>query len=155
MELVLLADHQEAVPVVARWYYDEWGHQVPGSSYATTCDGLRGKLNRDRPPVPIIAVNGRTPIGAAQLKIREMDIFPDREHWLGGVYVAPEARGHGLASKLAARIADIARSFGIDTLYLQTERPDGGLYARLGWRPIERVHHHGMDVLVMARALRD
>ena len=154
MELVLLADHQEAVPVVARWYHDEWGYQVPDSSYAKACEGLRAELNRDRPPLSVVAVDGRTPIGAAQLKIREMDIFPDREHWLGGVYVADEARGHGTAAKLATRIADIARSFGIGTLYLQTERHDGGLYASLDWHPVERTHYRGPEVLVMAKELR-
>jgi hypothetical protein len=35
------------------------------------------------------------------------------------------------------------------TFYLQTERHDGGLYARLGWQPLEEVHYHGVDVLVM------
>ena len=154
MELMLLADHREAMPVDARWYYDAWGHEIPDNSYAKVRESLRGRMNRDKPPLSIIAVNGDTPIGAAQLKIREMDTYPDREHWLGNVYVLPQARGHGLAATLAAKIADIATSFGIDTLYLQTERSDGGLYARLGWRPIERVHRHGMDVLVMARELR-
>jgi GNAT superfamily N-acetyltransferase len=46
-------------------------------------------------------------IGAAQLKIREMDIYPGREFWLGAVYVDPAARGQGIGELLVKRIEDI------------------------------------------------
>ena len=39
------------------------------------------------------------------------------------------------------------------TLSLQTERPDGGLYRKLGWRPVEEAENHFLRVLVMERSL--
>lgn len=153
MQLKLLADIPEAVPVLARWYFDEWGSHVEGNSLEATCERLHGKLNRDEAPLHIVAVEGDRPLGAAQWKIREMDLYPQREYWLGNVYVSAEARGQGVASCLAEAVAQKACSQGVQVLSLQTERLDGGLYARLGWKPVEQVHHHGHDVLVMERRL--
>lgn len=153
MQLKLLADIPDAIPILARWFFDQWGRDVPGNSFEATCERIGEKLNRDQAPLHLVAVEGGRPLGTAQWKIREMAIYPEREFWLGNVYVAPEARGHGLASHLAEEIAQLAKSHGVSELSLQTERLDGGLYARLGWKPVEQVHHHGRDVLVMQRNL--
>ena len=66
---------------------------------------------------------------------------------------SPAHRGNGIASRIANRTAEIARSLGVKTLHVQTERLDGGLYARLGWAPFEQVNYRGLDVLVMERHL--
>ena len=156
MELKFLADHEDAIPTIAKWYYNEWGYREPENSFEKTCERIGGKLTRDKVPLHIVAVEDDNVLGAAQLKLYEMDIYPDKEYWLGSVYVAPSARGRKVASQLCERIVDIARSFNIPTLYLQTERiDDGGLYARLGWKPIEQVHYDGLDVLVMQRHLSE
>ena len=153
MELHFLADRVEAVPVVARWYFNKWGHRIEGNSFENTCEKIRGMLNRERPPLHIVAVEQCQILGVARFMLREMDGYPHREHWLGGVYVAPYARRAGIAAKLVLRIVEIARSYGAKELYLQTERTDGGLYARLGWMPLERTHYQGVDVLVMVKKL--
>lgn len=154
MELKFLADHEVAIPTIARWYYDEWGYKDANNSYEKTCERIRGKLNRDKVPLHIVAVDGENILGVAQLKIREMDIYPDKDYWLGSVYVAAEARGRKVASHLCERVIQVAQSLHIPTLYLQTDKiDDGGLYARLGWKPIEQVYYNGLDVLVMEKDL--
>jgi GNAT superfamily N-acetyltransferase len=156
MHFQLLADRADAVPTVARWYFDQWGHEVLGNSFETTCERLQGQLNRDRLPLPLLALEGDTVVGVAKLKLHEMvDLYPDRQPWLGGVFVSPESRGKGVASQLALRIAAMATSLGAEQIYLQTTALDGGLYARLGWHPIEQVHHRGLDVLVMEKKLTE
>ena len=92
-------------------------------------------------------------VGSAELKFREMDIYPEREFWLGGVFVAPGARGNKIGSALAKKTARIAYALRVKKLSLQTERQDGGLYSYLGWKAVEQVHHHGRDVLVMEKDL--
>lgn len=155
MQIQYLADRPDAVPTVARWYYDEWGHKDPTNSFELTCERLAGKLNKDRLPLPIIAVDtGRTVIGTAQLKRHEMDIFPDREFWLGSIYVAPSARGCGLATTLVNKIVELAVEFQVKELWLQTEALNGGLYARLGWKIVEQLEDKGTKVAVMLRDMR-
>ncbi len=154
MQIQYLADRPDAIPTVARWYYEEWGHQDPTNSFELTCERLSGRLNRDRLPLPIIAVDeSKVVVGTAQLRRHEMDIFPDREFWLGSVYVAPSARGQGLATTLVKKVAELAVEFQVKELWLQTKALDGGLYARLGWKIVDRLEHKGAKIAVMLRAM--
>ena len=153
MHFEFLADRPAAAATVAQWYFDQWGAEVPGETPQTIELTLRKFLNRDRVPLIILAISDGAVVGSAELKFREMAIFPEREHWLGGVFVAPSARSNRIGSALAEKIVEIARGLEIDKLSLQTERDDGGLYARLGWKPVQRVRHHGRTVLVMEREL--
>lgn len=154
MELKFLADVPEAVPLISQWYFDKWGHKIKDNSVEKITERVRGMLNRDKIPLHIVAVENNKILGVSQLKIREMDIYPEKEHWLGGVYVDSAARGKGLATILVSKCLELAKQFGVTTLYLQTERFDGGLYAPLGWQAIEKVHYNGLDVLVMQKAIQ-
>ena len=152
LRIEYLADHPEAVPLVAGWYFAEWGYLNPAATLERTRDKLVASMNRDVIPLTLLAVIDEEVVGAAQLKYREMPMFPEKEHWLGGVYVVPEYRGQDIAAQLVDSVVEAARNLGVQTLHIQTERLDGGLYASLGWTPVEQVNR-GPDVLVMQRAL--
>ena len=66
-----------------------------------------------------------------------MDIYPEKDHWLGGLYVSKNYRGKNIAEKIIIEVASLAEKSGVRKLYLQTEHLGGGLYARLGWKSIE------------------
>jgi GNAT superfamily N-acetyltransferase len=151
MKFEFLADRPEAIDLISRWYFEEWGRLNPKASVEGIASRISQSMNREKPPLLLLAVEGNEVIGAAELKFREMDIYPDREHWLGGLFVAPKWRGFGVGSKLMERIVLLAKEFGIEELYLQTERLDGGLYAAHEWKPLDRVNNKGIDVLVMRR----
>ena len=82
-----------------------------------------------------------------------MTIYPEKMHWLGGVYVNPDFRGQNIASKLVGQAQNEAIKLGIETLYLQTECLTGGLYAKLGWQIEAHVNYRGVDVAVMQKTL--
>lgn len=152
MQFEFLINHQDAIPIIGRWYNEEWGRRFHDESEEVSIKKLNGYLNTDKIPFILVAIEGTEIVGAAQLKYREMaDLFPEKEHWLGGVFVSPKHRGRGIGSQLAQEIAGRAPSYGVSTLHLQTEQLDGGLYSRLGWQPVEQVDNHGMHVLVMER----
>ena len=153
MHFTLLADCPEAIPQIASWYFDQWGHLRKEANLRDIEKKLQCSLNHDELPVVILALEDEEIVGVAELKFREMDIFPDKEHWLGGVYVPVKNRGRGIASQLIQQALRIARTHGVSTLFLQTEKLDGGLYASLGWIPTEQVNYRGLDVLVMERIL--
>jgi GNAT superfamily N-acetyltransferase len=154
VEFAFLADRVDAVPVIARWYFEQWGHLVEGDSVERTRERIEGYMNRDEIPFILVATSDDDLVGAAQLRYREMpQMFPDKEHWLGGVYVAASHRGQGYGSQIVEQIVAIAPTFGVKTLHLQTEALDGGLYARLGWTRSAQVTSHGLDVLVMEQRL--
>jgi len=150
LEFALLADRPDAIPVISGWYLDEWSHLLLGDANERPRDRVENYMNRDTIPFILLAIDDNNLIGAAQLKFREMaEMFPDKEHWLGGVYIASSHRGRGYGSQLVEQIVKMAPRFGVKTLYLQTEALDGGLYARLGWMPFAKVTNRGQDVLVM------
>lgn len=153
MKIQFLADYPAAIPLLANWYYQEWGHEVPGNTPEKEAEKLKAYLHTDPLPLLLLAMEEQTVLGAAQLKYREMERYPEKEHWLGGVYVAPAHRGQGIAATLIQRLVSFAKEQNVRTLYLQTEHLDGGLYLRLGWTPIETVNNHGVEVLVMEREL--
>ena len=80
----------------------------------------------------VLALEKDAVLGVAQLKYREMDIYPEKEHWLGGVYASEKFRRKKIAENIIVRLIDIAKALGVKTLYLQTENLNGGLYRRLG-----------------------
>jgi len=149
-----LVDRREALPAIAEWYFDQWGCLREGETLERSSERLQEYLNRDRIPCMLLGLTGDDVCAVAQLKYREMgDMYPDKEHWLGGVFVPPRYRGNGFGSAIAMEIATRAPTYGVAVLHLQTERLDGGLYARLGWQPVERANNHGLEVLVMERHL--
>lgn len=156
MELKYLANFEGAIPTVAKWYHDEWGYLMPDYSITDIQNKLQKYLNTDKAPLMVIAIDkdsGDSVIGVAQLKFREMGIFPEKEHWLGGVYVSEANRGKGLASKIIEEIVQISKKFEIEELFLQTLRHDGGLYKKLGWQPEQIVNYKNEEVLVMVNKL--
>jgi len=153
IQIKFLADCPEFIPQISKWFFEEWGYIDPENSIEATSERLRLKLNKDKIPLLIVACKDQEILGVLELKNREMEEFPDYEHWLGGVYVAPRARGVGLASTMLNWAEQLANSLGVRQLYLQTEKHDGGLYARAGWLPLHSILSKGVEVLVMMKEL--
>lgn len=148
-----LADRPDAVPLIAKWYFNQWGYLNPAATMEKVAARLFASMNRDTIPLVMLAVLDDEVIGSAELKYREMTIYPEKEHWLGGVFVVSEHRGKGVAARLIDAVVNSARVLGVDVLHIQTERLDGGLYHKLGWLRTEQICYRGLDVLVMEREL--
>jgi len=145
-----LADHPDTIRILAQWLFDEWGHQSPDGTDQGIADDLHERCNRDQFPMAFVAIQHPTPVGTASLKIREVDIRPEYEHWLGAVYVQERHRGKGIGSLLIGAATAEAAKFGIDELYLYTRRIETErLYESLGWKPIERPHYRGSPAAIM------
>lgn len=153
MKFVCLADRPEAIPIIAEWYYKQWGYLQDVSSVEKTVQLLQKYLKRNEIPLILLAIEDDEILGAVQIKYYEMDIYPRKEHWIGGVYVPPEHRGKKIAESLVEKAVEVAQSYKVETLYLQTQKPDGGLYKKLGWKPVEKVNYRGEEVLVMKKKL--
>jgi predicted N-acetyltransferase YhbS len=62
--------------------------------------------------------------------ISRQDLYP----WMAALYVAPEARGQGLAGKLQQHVIEYARAQGYSELFLYSACRD--FYERFGWQYI-------------------
>ncbi|MFF7043595.1 GNAT family N-acetyltransferase [Streptomyces massasporeus] len=60
--------------------------------------------------------------------------------WLCDVYVDPSVRGKGVGSALVAAVRDEMRQYGVRRVLLATHDAHG-VYAKLGFAPLERPEH--------------
>ncbi|MGU5793554.1 hypothetical protein ACV1DW_12020 [Aeromonas hydrophila] len=95
MELVLLADAPSAAGVVASWYFDEWCRDTGRCTQEQVLAKVTAATQVDRAPLMVLARQAGEWVGAAELKIREMAMFPEYEHWLGGSMWLKKRAGRG------------------------------------------------------------
>ena len=142
MRIDNVADHPEFVETVARWQWEEWGHHDPADSLAARIADIGAQTDPDRIPTTFVALDGDNPLGSASLVADDMSAHPELTPWLASVYVAPAARGAGVASALVRRVVQLAAALGVARLYLYTESARG-LYEKLGWRVIATEQFEG------------
>jgi GNAT superfamily N-acetyltransferase len=150
LSIAYLADHPEAVPVLAEWFAREWGGLDPRDTVEGFCERLPSRANRDRLPICLLGLVNGEPVATATLKFREIEYAPTADFWLGSVYVREDARGrgHGRTIVAAAEAAAAAKRFA--PLYLYTPRKEA-LYRRLGWRTAGATIADGKRATVMSR----
>ncbi|MGH7557899.1 MAG: GNAT family N-acetyltransferase [Gemmatimonadota bacterium] len=149
MKVDYLADHREHIPRLAEWLHAEWGYLHENDSIERRAARLEARATRRGIPVGFVAVDGDQLLGSASLVHNDLETRPEIGPWLASVYVPPEHRRRGVASALVRRVIDEAGDLEVPLLYLWTTDQER-LYARLGWRPVERTRFHDEDIVVMA-----
>lgn len=153
MQFDYLADHPQRVPQVIAWWHTIWADRM-GPDIDALERQLLASLNKEQLPIHILAMKEDRPIGTAVLKLQELaELFPDKQFWLGSVFVDVPHRGEKIASALTRQIIQLAQARGLPHLYLQTVNLTGGLYSRLGWEPVERFQYRGVETLLMCKTL--
>ncbi|WP_346426392.1 GNAT family N-acetyltransferase [Halomonas sp. JS92-SW72] len=137
---------------VAGWQHDQWGQLSPGETLATRRASLAAECGPSGVPSVFVALQGERSVGTASLVADDMSGRDDLGPWLASVYVLPEWRGQGIASRLVRRVEDEARAAGIERLWLFTSDQQA-LYARLGWQEQAWVPYRGDRVIIMERRL--
>jgi GNAT superfamily N-acetyltransferase len=147
-----LAEHPGAIPTLAAWVYNQWGHWMPpDATQETLAREFRRRTAPGQIPETFVAVEDGKPLGTASLVVHDLAERRDLSPWLAAVYVAPEARNRGIGSALVQAVMDEASALGAEDLYLFT--PDKmSFYGRLGWRVLEHRQHRGTGVTVMVYA---
>ncbi len=153
VEFEYLADRPWDVPLVIDWWRTVWADRM-GSDVEVAVDQLRSSLSKNELPIHILATLDGIPVGTAALKQHELkEVFPDRQYWLGSVFVEKGVREGQVASQLSLHIVEMAKQLHLPHLYLQTINLSGGLYAKLGWEPITEFVHMDEHALLMLRKL--
>ena len=154
VDIEYLADHPDSIGILAGWLFDEWGHRSPDGTARGMVDTFKERLNRDKLPMALVALRENEPLGTVSLKLREVEIRPQYEHWLGALYVHEPHRGKGIGSLLIEAATKEANRLGISELYLYTRNWENErLYAKLGWTVVERLGYQGRSAVIMKRIL--
>lgn len=153
MQFEYLADYPEVVPKVIAWWRTIWADRM-GADIPALEQQLLSSLQKDQLPIHILALHQGKPVGTAALKLQELaELYPDKQFWLGSVFVDETSRGQNIATEMTLKIIELATARGLPHLYLQTINLTGGLYAKLGWEPVERFQYRGADTLLMCKTL--
>jgi GNAT superfamily N-acetyltransferase len=132
MRIAFLKDHPAHVETVSRWIFDEWDH-VTVADLDAEIRIVRDRLNDDRVPLSLVALDGTECAGTVSIYTYDLDSRRDLTPWLAALYVRPDRRDRGIGGALVDRTIAVARGLGIGTLYLHTETA-AGFYRRRGWR---------------------
>ena len=147
-----LKNYPHFVPVVAGWIFGKWGHLNPKDTLAAANERVAQRLNDKTLPITLIAHIGGEAVGTASLVTHDMKTRLDLSPWLAAVFVDESKRNLGIGSMLVQRIEELARSLGIDKLYLFT--PDKcSFYKRQGWGYLEEADYLGQRETIMTKDL--
>ncbi|WNL43254.1 GNAT family N-acetyltransferase [Halomonas sp. PAMB 3264] len=142
------------VTLVATWTFEAWGHLHPGQTLEKQIAFVRSECGVGGVPSIFVALEKGAAVGTASLIADDMSTRPELGPWLASVFVLPNQRGRGIASRLVARVEQEALSNGFECGYLYT--PDQqALYHRLGWRAFEEVTYLGEQVTLMAKCVSE
>jgi GNAT superfamily N-acetyltransferase len=148
IDIVPLQDRPDAISIIAKWRFEQWGHQIPGSSLASFAHWAREGLRDDGLPQTWISLSSWRVTGVAGLSKHDIHTRPDLSPWLVGVYVNKDDRGQGIGSALVDHVVRQAAKMGIKKLWLFTPDKEH-FYRRLGWQRVEQMYYRGEDVVIM------
>lgn len=152
MSIVKIVDRPDLVQTVADWLWQEFWRQ-DGYSLADTHLAVAASIARLGPQQTFVLLVDGEPVGTASLTAEDLDERPGLTPWLAGVFVIPEARGRGYATRLIGAVEAACRAASVPVLWLYTNTAER-MYAGAGWRVVEVVPRQGRcPVTVMRRDL--
>ena len=152
LELVITSEYPDLAAITGRWRWEAF-FRADGIALADMLAAERGgAATTSLMPKTFVMLADGEPIGMASLVERDLEERPDLMPWFAGVFVLPEARGQGHATRLIAAAEDMARAAAISTLWLYTLSAEG-LYARLGWVSAEEGYRGERKYVLMRREL--
>lgn len=156
LQIDLLADHPEAIPMLREWFEQEWapyyGLDGPGDAHKD----LKDSCNRDKLPIALVAIHDGEVCGTATLKAESVSTHKHLTPWLAALLVAPEFRRRGVGEQLIAAIEKEASQLGFKRIYVGTGEGSGtpeSLLRNRGWEFVEKGPYFVSEVSIFQKAL--
>ena len=151
LRISYLADHPEAIPVIQRWFEEEWASYYGSGGPGDAERDLWAYSSRGQLPVGLIAYYEGQLCGIAALTAYSIRTHTHLGPWAAGL-VLPPLRGRGVGSGLLHALEEVARGLGYATMYCATATAMG-LLERHGWQCLERVIYEGKQLSIYHKAL--
>ena len=137
-EIVHLADRPELAETLADALTLEWPEWYGRIGREAAVAEMRERAQRDAIPLGLVALEDGQLVGTAALNPSSIPTHPHLTPWLGGLWVAPAARGRGLGEALVGACRAEAARLGFERLYAATATARS-LFLRDGWEEMETV----------------
>jgi predicted N-acetyltransferase YhbS len=153
VEIEYLADHRDAMPIIAGWIFDEWSFLYPDQTIESVEGFLRERLHKRVLPLTLVAFKDKKPVGTVSLKKFEIETRRDMTPWIASLYVQKQCRGKGIGTRLMKAIEEKAARLDIKKLYLFTANPGlvDRFYSNLGWKTEKKTRYHSYMVTIMKK----
>lgn len=146
-----LARHRELLPVLARWFIEEWPEWYgPGGRGSAAEDLAAFAASESILPVGLVAFDDDTPIGVAALKAESLPTHRHLKPWAAAGLVRPSHRGRGVGACMLQALVRRAHCLGFGRIYCGTATAVT-LLRRSGWSQMEDVRHEGECLVIFAR----
>jgi N-acetylglutamate synthase-like GNAT family acetyltransferase len=139
MEIIYLSERPDLISTLASWAFNEWHQYDPSFTKQKALDSFAAKLNCNKIPLTIVALEDNSPIGMISLKANiPVSGHEDKLPWIGSLYVIPGKRGLGVGKTLLSTINNIAYELGYYKLFLFTSVSNAASwYSNMGWQQVE------------------
>ena len=78
MEIGYLADHCDAIPMLARWSYEEWAYLHPERTIADVEQLMVERSNKTKIPLCLVALENGSVIGMVARKNHDLESRPNQ-----------------------------------------------------------------------------
>src|SRR5205809_1122994 len=119
MTIDYLANHRSSIPKLARYFFDEWRpvYEQRGMTLDDVTVSFEARANVDLLPLTLVGIDRDHVIGTGSLKLDDLEVRPELNPWLGGLFVVPERRNQGFGTALIERLLHEARRLHLVDLY--------------------------------------
>lgn len=150
MNIDYLAHHPDFIPTLAQETLEHYRDILRDETIESRCAKLRSHLHTDSLPLALVAFADGELFGVGALREHDLPGHEELTPWLGGVFVRPRHRRHGIGSALCRALEEKAWLMGFPVLYLFT-LDQQRLYTRLGWQHVQPSFWLGHPVDIMMK----
>jgi GNAT superfamily N-acetyltransferase len=148
MEILYLAECVEVIPQLAAWFSSEW----PGAAGEDYAQRFQRCANMDKIPIGFVAFQKSAPIGTVSILSTSVHSHNHLKPWIGGLYVVPEKRHQGVATRLIDSVLETVRLLGNDNVYAGVQAARH-YYENHGWKYLEEGKAGNDTVIVLKKSL--
>lgn len=158
LTIEFLADNVQAIPALVELFKTEWEPYYGPGGLGNAENDIRDSANRNRLPVALVAMNGKTICGTASLKKASITTYPDLSPWLSALVVFPEYRRKGIGGQLVSAIEKLAARKGYEEIFVGVGDTSGlstNMLKKRDWVFVDRSQYFISDIAVYRKALYD
>jgi GNAT superfamily N-acetyltransferase len=159
VQIELLTGLHHLAPVLAAWHHDEWGHLYSADVWNRATaqrefEAMAEPGSSDRTWVAFDGDSRQVDAVLGSVSLVASDDLPGFEHltpWLASMFVAPAARGRGVAAALTDALLHGAGVDGHDVVHLFTSGQEQ-FWTDRGWNVLATIDTEGHPATVMTRS---
>ncbi len=152
IEVALLADRKEVIPLLAEWYELRWPEHYGPAGRGNAGRDLTNSCNRDQLPITFVAILDGEVSGTVALMSRALVSHQHLSPWLAMLLVPDAFQSKGVELYLVFAVEELASRLGIEAVFAST-RTETPLLIRRSWRIVEEPAESGSDLFIYKRAL--